>query len=341
MAAGRRRTVKRWAGRALAVLALLLVVFIGYASWQASHPAMPAGSVTLPSATAPTGGVTARFFGTTTLAFSDGQNAIMVDALLSRPDLRKVMTGEVATSPARVGDALRRAGVSRLDLLLVTHSHYDHVLDAAAIASRTGATIVGSPSTREVALGGGIPAARIRTVGGGEQLDAGAFHVTVFRSLHSPDDRVPGEITAPLHQPASVKAYKQGGTLAYLIEHRGFRILVQASANMVPGMYRGVQADVVFLATGGLSRQPAAFTDRYWHEVVEATGAKLVVPIHWDDFLQPLGSPLQPLRRFMDDVPLTMSRIAPLAARDRVSVRYMPVIAPVDIAAATRAAGGE
>ena len=40
------------------------------------------------------------------------------------------------------------------------------------------------------------------------------------------------------------------------------------------------------------------------------------------------------LRRFLDDIPLTMSRIAPLAARDGVKVRYMPVIAPVDIIAA-------
>jgi hypothetical protein len=34
----------------------------------------------------------------------------------------------------------------------------------------------------------------------------------------------------------------------------------------------------------------------------------------------------------MDDIPLTMTRIAPLAARDGVRVAYMPVIAPVDIA---------
>lgn len=83
-----------------------------------------------------------------------------------------------------------------------------------------------------------------------------------------------------------------------------------------------------------MSSHPADFTTRYWDEVVKTTGAKLVVPIHWDDFLEPLDQPLQPLRRFLDDIPLTMTRIGSLAARDRVKVRYMPVIAPVDIVAA-------
>jgi L-ascorbate metabolism protein UlaG (beta-lactamase superfamily) len=172
-------------------------------------------------------------------------------------------------------------------------------------------------------------------VSGGEKLQAGDFTVTVIRSVHSLGDRVPGTITGSLHQPAKAADYKEGGTFAYLIEHNGLRILVHASANFVPGMYKDVKADVVFLATGGLSPHAADFTARYWDEVVKATGAKLVVPIHWDDFLLPLDQPLQPLRRFLDDIPLTMNRIAPLAKRDGVAVRYMPVIAPVDIAAAT------
>ena len=70
---------------------------------------------------------------------------------------------------------------------------------------------------------------------------------------------MPGDITEPLQEPASIQAYKEGGTFAFLIEHRGLRILVHASANFVPGMYRGVHADIVYLATGGLGAQTDAF----------------------------------------------------------------------------------
>ncbi|MBO9712009.1 MBL fold metallo-hydrolase [Sphingomonas sp.] len=330
--------IRRWLVRILVALAVLVLAGGGYAAWRFGHPAMPADTQVLKPGTAAPGALTVQYFGATTLVFSDGRNAVMVDALLTRPDMRTVMFGKVASDPGKVDLALRRAALSRIDLLLVTHTHYDHVLDAAAVAQRTGATIVGSPSTRQVALGGNIPAARIVTVHGGERLSAGDFRVTVIRSLHSAGDRVPGDVTAPLRQPASAKDYKEGGTFAYLIEHKGFRILVHASANVVSGMYRehGVHADVVFLSTGGLTLQPPAFTQTYWRETVAATGAKLVVPIHWDDFLLPLDQPLVPLRRFLDDIPLTMSRIAPLAARDHVAVRYMPVFGPVDLVAAAR-----
>ncbi|MEO5492904.1 MAG: MBL fold metallo-hydrolase [Sphingomonas sp.] len=323
-----------WIKRLLLTLALLFVAGVAYGGWRFSHPSLPVDTRTLVSGKAPAGAVTARYFGATTLALSDGKNTVMVDALLSRPGMGRVMFDKIASDPALVGSILTRAGLARIDLLVVSHTHYDHALDIAAVAAKTGATIVGSPSTREVALGGGIPDARIRSITGGEQFRVGDFTVTVIRSLHSLGDRVPGDVTAPLRQPAEANEYKEGGTFAYLIEHRGFRILVHASANFVPGMYRGVKADVVFLATGGLSPHPADFTARYWDEVVMATGAKLVVPIHWDDFLLPLGDTLQPLRRFLDDIPLTMSRIAPLAARYGVTIRYMPVIAPVDIQAA-------
>lgn len=330
--------MKRWLKRVLGMAAMLLLAFAAYCTWRFQHPPMPPGSVNLPAATSLPSGLSAQYFGTTSVVFRDGRNAVMVDALLTRPSMSKVLFGKLASDPAVIDDTLRRASLSHVDLLLISHTHYDHVLDAAVIADRLGSTIVGSSSTRQVALGANVAPSRIIVVNGGEKLEAGDFKVTVFRSLHSLGDRVPGQVTRPIRQPASAKEYKEGGTYAYLIEHRGLRILVHASANFVPGMYRGVHADVIFLATGGLAPQPADFTGRYWAETVEATGAKLVVPIHWDDFFQPLDRPLQPLRRFLDNVPLTMERIAPLAARDGVTIRYMPVIAPVDIEVAARSA---
>ena len=328
----------RWVKRVLAALALLVVLGAVIVGWKFRHPSMPAGSVTLQASTSPSHGVDAQYFGTTTLAFRDSSNAVMVDALLTRPRMSQVLFGKLASNQNTIDDILHRASLTRLDLLLITHTHYDHVLDAAVIAKRTDARIVGSPSTREVALGGGLDPSRITVARGGDVLKAGDFTVTIFRSLHSAGDQIPGDVTSPVRQPASAKAYKEGGTYSYLIEHKGFRILVHASANFIPGMYKGVHADVIFLATGGLSSQPAAFSGRYWSETVEATGAKLVIPIHWDDFFQPLGRPLQPLRVFLDDIPLTMKRITPLAARDHVMIRYMPVISPVDIEAAAHAA---
>jgi L-ascorbate metabolism protein UlaG (beta-lactamase superfamily) len=328
--------VRRWAKRTLIAAAVLAVAGGAWGSYKFGHPALPAGSQELPAAAPAPGALRAQFFGATTLVFGDGEHAVMVDALLSRPEISEVLFGKIPPDPARIAAALERGKVGKVDLLLISHSHYDHSLDAAEIAKRTGAAVVGSRSTQFVATGGGIPAERTRLVSGGEKLDAGDFHVTVFRSLHSPGDRIPGDIAAPVHPPAKAKDYKTGGTFAYLIEHKGLRILVHASASFEPGMYKGVRADAVFLATGGLGAQPAEFVESYWREVVGTTGAKLAIPIHWDDFLQPLDRPLRPLRRFMDDIPAGMAKLDPLAKRDGVRVRYMPVIAPVDLQAAIK-----
>jgi L-ascorbate metabolism protein UlaG (beta-lactamase superfamily) len=325
--------MRNWSFRRkiLAAVAVLVLGIGAAVSWYAGHPAGPAKDDYLQIAIQPVKGVSATFYGTTTLLFRDDHNAVMVDAFISRPGLGKVLGGEVATDPALVRNVFGK--VRHVDLLLVSHSHYDHALDAPAVAALTGATLVGSPSTREIGLGGGLPEARIRTMRGGETMTAGAFSVRIFRSLHSPGDRVPGTIDAPLSQPASVKAYKQGGTFAYLIERGGVRILVHPSANFVPGMYRGVKAEVVFLSVGGLGSQSKQFVADYWRETVAATGAKMVVPIHWDDFLRPLDQPMLPLRRFMDDFPAAMAKVMPLAQRDHVAVRYMPVAWAVDIGA--------
>jgi L-ascorbate metabolism protein UlaG (beta-lactamase superfamily) len=37
--------------------------------------------------------------------------------------------------------------VKRADFILVTHTHYDHVLDVPYIATKTGATVIGTEST--------------------------------------------------------------------------------------------------------------------------------------------------------------------------------------------------
>lgn len=326
----RRRGVLGLVGLCAAVL----VCRAGYYAWRFSHPAPPAPGQYLPRTGKAHGELRVAGFGATTLLFDDGTNRVMVDALLTRPGLYQAVFGTIASDRAAVAGVLSRAGVRHLDLLLVTHSHLDHALDVASVASSTGAVVAGSESTREIALGAKLPDHKIRVIRGGEQLDAGAFHIRVLRSRHSEPDKVPGSVVAPLRQPARLKDFKEGGTFAFVIEHKKLRMIVHASANYVPGMYRGVKADVVFLAVGGLGVRTPRFVARYWHEVVSDTGAQLVVPIHWDDFLRPLDAPQLPLRRFMDDVPLAMSRITPLARRDGVQIAYLPVGVPVDLQAA-------
>jgi L-ascorbate metabolism protein UlaG (beta-lactamase superfamily) len=99
-------------------------------------------------------------------------------------------------------------------------------------------------------------------------------------------------------------------------------------------MFKNVKADVVFLGIGFLGKQDLQFARDYWHEVVQATGARLVIPIHWDNFFEPLDKGLHPMPEWMDKFDIAMQRLMPMALADGVALRLMPLYEAVDLKAA-------
>jgi L-ascorbate metabolism protein UlaG (beta-lactamase superfamily) len=95
-------------------------------------------------------GLSVTWIGVATLLIDDGSSALMTDGYFSRPGLATVAAGKVAPSPARVDGCLARAKVSRLEAVIPVHTHFDHVLDSALVADRTGALLVGGQSAANV-----------------------------------------------------------------------------------------------------------------------------------------------------------------------------------------------
>jgi L-ascorbate metabolism protein UlaG (beta-lactamase superfamily) len=259
-----------------------------------------------PDSTSATRGLTVTFLGVSTLLFDDGETAILTDGFFTRPGLLSVVT-RIAPDSALIMQTLDRAGVTRFAAVIPVHSHYDHAMDAPYVAKWTGAELVGSSSTRNVGLGAGLPDERITVARPGEAMTFGRFRVTLLRAEHVPSPvLMAGEITAPLTPPARTKDYRLGETYSVVVEHDGRTMLVQGSAGFLPGGLRGVNADVVFLGVAILGKQSQAYQEGLWREVVEETGARRAILIHWDDFLRPLSKPLRPMPRVMDDFDATM-----------------------------------
>jgi L-ascorbate metabolism protein UlaG (beta-lactamase superfamily) len=321
------------------LLGTLLAVFVlsslgaGWLAWKLhDRPSMDrwADLRLAPTAGGPAGGVTVTFLGVTTLLVTDGETAIMTDGFFTRPSLLQTLAGRIAPDPERIGRALARAGVERLAAVVVVHSHYDHAMDAPEVARRTGAVLVGSESTANVGRGWGLPEDRIRVATPREPMRFGAFEVTLIPSRHFPHGMAMGEITAPLVPPARAMDYKEGGSWSVVIAHPAGRLLVQGSAGWVDGALRDQRADVVLLGVAGLGSKEPAYTERYLEEVVEPTGARLVIPIHWDDFGRPLAEPLVPLPTLLDDFALTMDRLsAAVASHPGRRLGFLPLWEPV------------
>jgi L-ascorbate metabolism protein UlaG (beta-lactamase superfamily) len=278
-----------------------------------------------PAAQVSPGQVRAVFLGVSTILLDDGRTAIMTDGFFSRPGLARLIFGRLRPDRARVAAALARFGISRLDAVFVAHSHYDHALDAAVVAELTGARLIGSVSTRNIARGQGFPDDRFDVAVTGEPFDVGSFRLTALPAAHSPGDVAPGTIDEPLSLPARVRDYKTGGCYSLHVRHGDRELLVHASANVLPGALDGCRADTVYLGIGTLGKQDEAFRARYWNTLVTQTGARRVVPVHWDNFTVPLDKPLRPLPGFADDFTAAMEFLTRRAAPAGVTV-MLPVL---------------
>ena len=128
------------------------------------------------------GGLGVTFLGVASLLLDDGESAVMTDGFFSRPSLPRLLLRPIAPDGARIDSALSRLGFGpggrRLDAVAPVHTHFDHVMDSAVVAERTGAVLVGGESAANVGRGAGLDAARIRVVTPGEPHAFGAFTLT-------------------------------------------------------------------------------------------------------------------------------------------------------------------
>lgn len=266
------------------------------------------------------------FLGVSTLLVDDGTDALLTDGFFTRPGLGAVALGRLAPDPARIDACLTRAGATRLAAVLPVHSHFDHVLDSAAVVERTGAVLVGGESTANVGRGHGLPPERIVVATPGEPLRFGGFTVTLVASEHCAPDRYPGTIDAPVVPPARAGSYRCGEAWSTFVAHAdGRSLLIQGSAGFRPGALAGRRAEVVYLGVGQLGVQSEEYIRSYWAETVGTVGARRVVLVHWDDFFRPLDRPLRALPYAGDDLDVTMRVLGRLAERDGVEL-HLPQV---------------
>lgn len=319
-------------GLTLGLLTLVVLAAVFFVVQTQRRPSLEGYALMPP---APAGAaIQVRFAGVATLLFDDGQTAWMTDGFFSRPSLTRAAFMRIAPDRAAIDAGLKSLGVTRLAAVVPLHSHYDHVMDAPLVAMQTGALLVGSESTLNVGRGLGMPEGRMRRVLPGERLTFGHWTLTFLASSHVPlpvlREGVVETIDAPLVPPAHSLNWREGQTWALLVEHpqAAAPMLVFGSAGFVPGALQGHRAGTVFLGVGSAGKQNPDYLGRWWDENVKRVGAKRVIPIHWDDFGEPLNKPLVAFPYLIDDLGVTMKHLTAWAARDGVDIRLPPLLTP-------------
>jgi L-ascorbate metabolism protein UlaG (beta-lactamase superfamily) len=129
-----------------------------------------------------------------------------------------------------------------------------------------------------------------------------------------------------------------GKVYIFLVQHGDTDILIIPSSSIhYTDLPINTQADVVFLSIGLLSKQPDVqkYIANYWDNAVKQTNAKLVIPIHFDDFREPISqaSELSLPWAIADNISMTMEQIKQLADEQNVNgtradIRFPPIIKP-------------
>jgi L-ascorbate metabolism protein UlaG (beta-lactamase superfamily) len=173
------------------------------------------------------------------------------------------------------------ADVSRCDLLLVTHGHYDHFGDALVIASRTRPIW---PCIHEMSLWLSRNYAHKDTVIGmnkGGTVETAGLKVTMVRADHSAGDFYAGS-EAPIYL---------GEPVGFIVEvENGFRFYIAGDTDLFGDMRliaERFRPEVAFLPIGGhftMDPQTAA-------QAVELLDVKHVLPIHYGTFPLLAGTP--------------------------------------------------
>jgi len=269
---------------------LVLLPLLGGAACTRGTRAEPPAA---PAARAP---IAFTYLGVAGWQIEGGGKVVITDPYLSRP-----------TDPAKplVPDAAAIAAHTpgRADLVVVGHSHHDHLLDAPAVALRTGAQLLGSVSTTRVGRASGIADDHLITIQGGEDFEMDGYSIRVIPSLHSAigDKHIFGAaIEAEPRLPMPAAQYQEGGTFAYLVRLAGRQVLVLDTANFIERELTGLLPDIAIVAPG-LREHVHDYTCRLLHAIGDPP---VVIATHFDDWHgAPVDAPPSPdLVAFGDEI---------------------------------------
>jgi L-ascorbate metabolism protein UlaG (beta-lactamase superfamily) len=218
-------------------------------------------------------------------------HTLLIDPYFSRVPFRDLVLRRRALPDAAALERFLRAPGETVGVL-VGHTHFDHAVDAPALARRLDTKAYGSASLLNLMALHGL-AERTVEVEPYRVYELGPFEVSFTPSAHSklllglavPYD---GELTCEHLDSLSPSAYRCGQVWGITIAVAGIRFYHQGSANLIDEAVRERGVDVFLAGVAG-----RGFTERYWQRILPLLEPRAVVPTHYDNFFRPLGRELE------------------------------------------------
>jgi L-ascorbate metabolism protein UlaG (beta-lactamase superfamily) len=228
------------------------------------------------------------YLGVNGFQFETNGHALLVDPYFTRIELLSAAFNQpVQSNPNRVAEGLKHVR-SRADVILVTHAHFDHLLDAPEIIRRTRGKLVAGPTAVQLVESLGISPNKCEIVEPGSARKIGPWTIHVLAAQH---DRLFGKVPfkcppmrhETLKPPVKVSDWCVGEPLAFVIEAAGKRIYIDSGG--VPGAPPDSRIKDVDLAILGVALPDSR--DRF-AEAVKRLRPRYILPSHQDDMFAPV-----------------------------------------------------
>lgn len=216
-----------------------------------------------------------QWLGINAFRFRHGSLTVLLDPYVTR-------NSDTLCDPAAV-----QRHIPSADVILISHSHWDHLADAHEIALRTGATVIGSPTTCHICTAMGVPAEQLFVAEPFTAVQCGVFSVTFYPSRHVLSGGkvpYPGLYLDPPNAPLSrADEYLEGGTFAVRLEFPDVRVLNVGSADIVEQHVVDTEPDVLIAGASKWENSP-----RYVERLLGSIRPRMVIPCHHDSMTTPL-----------------------------------------------------
>jgi L-ascorbate metabolism protein UlaG (beta-lactamase superfamily) len=254
-------------------------------------------------------GLEVRWLGVSGYRLTYGGVSIFIDPYVSRVPLRALLLRRQTLPDPNMLDRYASAP-GAVAGILVGHTHFDHAVDAPALARRHATKAYGSASLAHLMRLHGVGDQAVEVVAH-QPYELGPFVVRFIPSRHSKllfGRKVPmdGELTCEHLDGLVPTAYKCGAVYGIRIDVAGISLYHQGSADLNDGELRDGPVDVFLAGVAGRSVTP-----HYWQRILPKLDPRIVVPTHYDNFFSPLGRPQDFVRRVqLGEVPSEVRQVA-------------------------------